>query len=590
MAEPALAGRHQARGAPTLGPFLRLSRPFLGRWATRAALLVLLALTLAQVGLAVLYNLWNAWLFDALEARDAAALWRQVGVFAGLVLLIVLSNAAQLAAKRRIAIAWREALTERLLEAWLAEGRHWRLGQLMDSPDNPDGRIAEDIRIATEHMVELASTLVFATVTLAAFLGILWSLSGVVMVLGVAVPGHMVWLAALYAAGGAAAAFAFGHPLTIATESRQKAEADLRFGLVRVRGQAEGIAVARAEAAARGGLAARFAVLRAEWHRQSVALRNLTGFQSAYSTIAPVLPVLVAAPRYLRGDLSLGGLMQVAQGFQQLVVALSWPVDQAARLAEWHASADRVLALAEALDLIARDAGGLRAETAGEVLALDGVILRHPDGAALCAPVNGQFARGARVAVAGEPAAVPALVLAIAGLWPWGEGRLRRPAGHRLAVLPRDPWLPEAPLGALLAVDGAVPRAVLAEALEVVGLAELVPRLDETADWGEALDSQARLRLAFARLLLGRPDLVVIEDIAGQLGEAEAARLLGLLTLALPDAILLAADHGALGLPLRLELPPPVGVPPGLAASAAARRRASRFAAWLRRGFGHRRE
>lgn len=590
MAEAAAAGRQHGRGAPTLGPFLRLSRPFLARWATRAALLALLALTLAQVGLAVLYNLWNAWLFDALEARDAAALWRQVGVFAALLLLIVLSNAAHLAAKRTIAVAWREALTARLLEAWLAEGRHWRLGQIADSPDNPDGRIAEDIRVATEHMVELATTLIFSSVTIAAFLGILWSLSGVVTVFGIAVPGHMVWIAALYAAGGAAAAFALGRPLTLATEWRQKAEADLRFGLVRSREQAEGLALARAEPVARGALAGRFAILRASWQRQTVALRNLTGFQSAYSTLAPILPVLVAAPRYLRGDLSLGGLMQMAQGFQQLVVALSWPVDQAARLAEWHASADRVLALAEALDLIEHDAGGLRVEEAGEALVMQDVILRHPDGAALSAPVNGHFPRGARVAVSGEPAAVAALALAIAGLWRWGEGRLLRPAGHRLAVLPRHPWLPEAPLAAVLAAEGTVPRGALEEALEVVGLAALAARLDETADWGEALDSPARLRLAFARLLLGRPDLVVIEDIAGQLGQAEAARLIGLLTRALPAAILLAADHGALGLPLRLELAPPVGVPPGLAASAAARRRASRFAAWLRRGFGHRRE
>jgi putative ATP-binding cassette transporter len=590
MAEPAIAARQHGPGAPTLGPFLRLSRPFLARWATRAGLVALLALTLAQVGLAVLYNLWNAWLFDALEARDAAALWRQVGVFAGLVLLIVLSNAGQLAAKRRIAVAWRQALTERLLEAWLAEGRQWRLGQLADGPDNPDGRIAEDIRVATEHMVELAASLVFASVTIAAFLGILWSLSGVVTVLGVAVPGHMVWLAALYAAGGAAAAFAFGRPLTLATESRQRAEADLRFGLVRAREQAEGIAVARAEPAARGGLAARFALLRASWDRQSVALRNLTGFQSAYSTIAPILPVLVAAPRYLRGDLSLGGLMQVAQGFQQLVVALSWPVDQAARLAEWHASAERVLALAEALEQIARETGGLRAEEAGEALVLEGVILRRPDGVALSAPVTATLPRGARVEVSGEPGAVPALVLAIAGLWPWGEGRLVRPAAARLAVLPRDPWLPEGRLDAVLAGEAAVPRGALAAALEVVGLAALESRLEESADWGAALGAEQRLRLAFARLLLGRPDLVVIEEIAGQLGEAEAARLLGLLTRALPDAILLAADHGALGLPGRLELAPPVGVPPGQAARAAARRRASRFAAWLRRGFGHRRE
>ncbi len=577
-------------GAATLRGFLAISRPWLTGWRTLGALALLLGLTLSQVLLAVAYNLWNARLFDALEARDAAALWREVGVFALLVLGIVLSNAAQLAARRGVSLAWRRALTERLLGAWLAEGRQWRLGQLAGSPDNPDGRIAEDIRIATEHAVELASTLVFCVVTLAAFLGILWSLSGTATLFGIAVPGLMVWLAALYALGGAAAAFLLGRPLTGATELRQKAEADLRFRLVQAREHADALALARAEPAARRALAARFALLAEAWRRQTAALRDLTGFQSAFTTIAPILPILVAAPRYLRGDVSLGGLMQLGQGFQQTVVALSWPVDQAARIAEWHASADRLLALAEALEAMEAEQGGLRPVEAGASLALEGVVLRHPDGTPLAGPLSATLPPGSRVAVTGEGDAVPALFLAIAGLWPWGEGRLARPAGHRLAVLPRHPWLPEGRLAALLAAPEGAPREALAAALEVVGLDALVPRLDEAADWGAELPEADRLRLGLARLLLGRPDLVLIEPLAGALGAAEAARLIGLVAHALPGAILLAADHSAPDWPLRLDLAAPEGVAPGRAARAAARGRASRLIAWLRRGFGHRRD
>jgi putative ATP-binding cassette transporter len=579
-----------AQGPSTFRAFLALSRPWLARWRTRLAILLLLALTGAQVALAVAYNLWNAQLFDALEQRSAAALWRAIGLFALLLAGIVLSNAAQLAARRAIALSWRQALTERLNAAWLVEGRHWRLAQLPDSPDNPDGRIAEDIRVATEQAVELVTTLFFCTATLVLFLGILWSLSGAVTVLGIAVPGHMVWLALLYASGGAAAAFLLGRPLTAAAEARQKAEADLRFGFVQAREHTEGLALARGEAMAREGIAARFRTLGRIWRAQSDALRNLTGFQSAHSTMAPILPILVSAPRYLAGELTLGALMQIGQGFQQTVVALSWPVDQAARLAEWHASAARLLALADALDLVEAEQPGIALADAGAALAFDGLILHQPDGAPLTAPLTAEFPRGAHVALAGEAPAVAALGLAVAGLWPWGDGTLRRPAGHVFAALPRRPWLPEARLAALLAPADGAPRAAMAAALDVVGLAPLAARLEESADWSALLDERDTLRLGFARLLLGRPDLVVIGGLGGVLGEAEAARLMGMLTAAMPHAIVLAADPAGLDFATRLDLPAPVNVPRGRAAGAAARRRASQFVAWLRRGFAIPRE
>jgi putative ATP-binding cassette transporter len=574
-----------AASPSTVRAFLALSRPWLARWRTRWAILALLALTFSQVLLAVAYNLWNARLFDALESRNAAALWREVGVFALVLAGIVLSNAAQVAAKRAIVLSWREALTERLLATWLAEGRHWRLAQLAGSPDNPDGRIAEDIRIATEHAVELVSTLFFSTVTLLAFLGILWSLSGVMPLFGLAVPGHMVWLALLYAAGGAVAAHALGRPLTAATETRQKAEADLRFGLVQAREHGAALALAHGEPTARGAIARRFAALAATWNSQSVALRNLTGFQSAYTTLAPILPVLVSAPRYLEGALSLGGLMQIAQGFQQTVTALSWPVDQAARLAEWHASADRVLALFDALEPAEAERGALHQEETGDTLEMAGVILRHPDGTAMTGPVAAMLPRGTRAEIGGDGAAISALFMAVAGLWPWGEGVLRRPAGSRLGVLPQRPWLPEGTLAALLTPPAGAPRQALAQALEVVGLPELTERLDEAAAWEAVLDEHDRLRLGFARLLLARPDLLLLEDIAGALGEEEARRLLGIYAMAVPGAIVLAADHGALGFETRIALANPVNVPRGQAAQARARRRASQFAEWLRRGF-----
>ncbi|MFN6955071.1 MAG: SbmA/BacA-like family transporter, partial [Acetobacteraceae bacterium] len=330
----------------TLRAFLALSQPWFARPRTIGGLMLLLGLTGSQVLFAVLFNTWTANLFDALERRDGSQLWREVGVFALLVLGIMLSNAAQLVAKRALTLSWRRALTERLLQGWMARGEIWRLAQTPGSPDNPDGRIAEDTRIAAENAIELASSLIYSVGLLATFTGILWSLSGVVTVLGVPVPGHMVLLAGVYAAGGAIAAFALGAPLARATERRQATEADMRFSLAQARENALGLSLAEGEATARAGVIRLFGALAQAWHRQTEWLRNLNMFQSAYITLAPVFPILVASPRYLSSEITLGGLMQTGQGFQQVVAALSWPVDNAARLAEWRASAERILALA----------------------------------------------------------------------------------------------------------------------------------------------------------------------------------------------------------------------------------------------------
>jgi putative ATP-binding cassette transporter len=569
---------------------LVLSAPWLGRWRTRGIVLLLLSLTGTQVALAVGYNLWNARLFDALERRDTAALLREAWVFAALLAGIVVSNAGQVWAKRAVALSWRRALTERLLGAWLAEGQQWRLAQIPGSPDNPDGRIAEDIRIATEQAVELVASLFFSATVLVAFVGILWSLSGMVEILGLPVPGHLVLLAVLYAALGGAAAFVLGRPLTASTEQRQRAEADLRYGLARAREHDEGVALARGEALARGDLLARFAAVASTWRRQTAALRNLTGFQSTFTTVAPILPLLVAAPRYLAGGITLGGLMQIAQGFQQTVVALSWPVDNAARIAEFSASAERILALADAVEAARGDHPDILAEEDGEALACTALTLRLPDGSALAAPFALDLPRGARAEVAGDPRAVRALFLAIAGLWPWGEGVVRRPRGAHVAVLPGHPWLPEGTLSRLLTPPGGAPREAMVAVLEGVGLAALALRLDEAADWETTLDAPDGLRLGFARLLMERPDVVLLADMTAALGPEEVRRLVGLLARALPQTIVLAADHGSLDCETQLVLAPPAGLPQGRTARAAARRRESRLVALLLRGFGHRQD
>lgn len=574
----------EAAHASVLRGFLALSRPWLARRRTLLGLALLLALTAVQVLLVVALNFWSARLFDALEQKDAPALWSAVGLFALLIFFVVVSNMAHLETKRGLTLGWRRALTERLLATWLSEGHHWRLAQLADAPDNPDGRIAEDVRVATEQAVELLATLLYVLMLLGAFVGLLWSLSGRITVFGVAVPGHMVWLALLYALAGAAAAFALGRPLAKATEGRQRSEAELRSGLMRAREEAEPLALARGEAQARTVIRTRFAGLGAAWRRQTAGLRNLMGFQSAYTSLAPVFPLLVSAPRHLSGEISLGVLVQIAQGFQQAVSALSWPVDNTARLAEWHASAERLLALAEAADGTAASTI-LRAEQPQGVSAEELAICAAA-GAPLAAPLSFRIEPGAILAVEGTSTATTALLEALAGLWPWGRGRVLAPPPERCAIWSRPAWLPEGRLAALLDPGGGIPRPALLAALDGVGLAALVPRIEEEANWSALLDEPDQLRLAFARLLLARPELVLVADGLARLDTEELRRLIALLRAALPQAVVVLATPAPEGTE-RLVLSASDGE--GLPAARAALRgpRPARLIAWLREGFGH---
>jgi putative ATP-binding cassette transporter len=276
--------------------------------------------------------------------------------------------------------------------------------------------------------------------------------------------------------------------------------------------------------------------------------------------------------------------MQTGQGFQQVVAALSWPVDNAARLAEWRASAERILALAEAVRA-EEGSGGITVEDDSPAgLAFDRVVLREPDGRALTAPLSARLAPGARVAITGETQQAGVLLHAVAGLWPWGDGAIRRSSAARIGALPRAPWLPAGRLADVLAPPGGAPPEVLVAALEAVWLGALRDSLDERAEWDHRLDEQDRYRLAFARLLLRRPDIALIEEPSSVVGAEEAAALIELLASSLPETIVLVGDRAGIGCPAALELRPPDG-----AATQQRRRGGARgLIEWLRRGLSPR--
>jgi putative ATP-binding cassette transporter len=517
------------------GPYWRSER----RWSAWCLTGSVVLLTVAQVAVPVAINLWSERLFDALEQRALGEFLRLIGVLA----LIILSNlvivTAHLWVRRRLQVDWRAWLTRGLLEDWMAAGHHYQLTLLPGDHDNPDGRIAEDIRIATEYAIDLAHSLLYCGLLLGSFTRILWGLSGSpeleVLGVGLYLPGHLVWIGLLYGAVGTLATVLLGRPLVRAANWRQVQEASFRFGLAHARENALSIALMRSEGGERRRLGDLFRAAVGAWERQTRALRDLYFFSSSWSVLSQAFPILVAAPRYISGTISLGTLMQIAQAFQQMVGALAWPIDNLPRLADWRASAGRVLGLHRALtaldERVAPLAGGrIHLEpSARPDLAFRDVAVRTPTGEVVVESLNAEIRPGEHVLLTGDPDRASALIKVAAGLWPWGRGRVELPEGLAVFFLPRRPYIPAGPLRAALTYPREAeppPDAVIQGALRRVGLGHLAGRLDEAARWDEALAAGDRQRLGFARLLIHRPAWVVIQEATDDLDpEAERAML-----------------------------------------------------------------
>jgi putative ATP-binding cassette transporter len=474
----------------------------------------------------------------------------QVAVFALIFAISIAVTAAHLMVKRWLQLDWRRWLTYRLIGRWMESGRHYRLLFSAGEHDNPDGRIAEDIRIATESAIALAHTLVLSVLILASFIDILWSVSGTIRVPGTSleVPGYMVPLAFLYAIIGSVLGWMFGRPLVRTTNALQTAEATFRFGLARARERSEAIALIHGEPMERRGAAARFTQIMRDWDRQSVAYMGIVSFSTAYGALLPVFPILIAAPQYILGVMSLGVLMQAAQAFQQVTSALSWPVNNLGEIARCRASADRVLSLYEdmrRLDSEARAPSNHRitlGSSGRPRLVIDDLCIAEPSGRILLEHFDAEIHRGERVLVTGHPTVTASLFKVIGGLWPWGRGRVLLPEDGGILFMTQRPFLPEGTLREALCY----PRPATAftddcirYALECAGLAWLAPRLDQADNWEQALPLRAQQRLGFARVLMQRPSWIFMEEATGAFDPKGEHMILEMLHRELPDSALL---------------------------------------------------
>ncbi|HZH45102.1 MAG TPA: ABC transporter ATP-binding protein/permease [Roseococcus sp.] len=527
------------------------------RGNARWLVLALVVLTVGQVLVQMRFNLWNRDFFNALENRDGAAFRWQIVIFLGLAASAMAVAVYQLYTKQLIQLAWREWLTRHMLEAWLKDGRQYQLEMAGEGADNPDQRIAEDIRVSVDLAVDFVGGLLTSSMMLVAFIGILWTISGPLhlgfMGVDATIPGYMVWAALLYAVIGTTLTLLVGRPMVANNIARTTAEADFRFGLTRARESGEGIALIRGEEDERRGLNKLFGNVRGALRKLMSSQRNLMWLTSAYGTLAMIFPTVVASPAYFAGAITLGGLMQIGAAFGQVQGALSWLVDSYPRIAEWRSAVTRMVTfreVVEELDALVSDPTQPTiavSEGTADSLVFRNLEVAFANGTTVINGANAEIKAGERVLIQGESGTGKStLFRAIGGLWPWGAGEISTPPRESMMFMPQRPYLPLGTLKGALSYP-ADPNTYsdedCAAALIRVGLTQLPPRLDEEERWDRVLSLGEQQRLAFARLFLHKPAWIFMDEATAALDEKNQDAMMQLVLDELPESALVSIGH-----------------------------------------------
>ena len=551
----------QVRKSYLLTRFWISARGYWGRNGDRLAWLFtigLLVLIVANVAVQYGINVWNRAIFDAIEKRNSDAVYHLTALFFPLAIGSVVLGVAQVYARMAIQRRWRAWLTSSVITRWLTNGRYYQLNLVSGDHKNPEYRIAEDLRIATDSPVDFMSGVTSALLSAATFIVVLWTIGGALTIhLGstlVTIPGFLVIAAVIYAAIASGSILAIGRRFVAISEDKNQAEAEFRYTLTRVRENGESIALLGGEQEERDGIDKTFGNVLRQWARLAGQHMRTTLVSQGSSLIAPVVPLLLCAPKFLDGSMSLGEVMQAASAFTIVQSAFGWLVDHYPSLADWNACARRIASLMMSLDALERAELGdgfgriKRGETAGDaMLSLNDLSVTLDDGTAVVGETEVVINPGERLLVAGESGTGKStLVRAIAGLWPWGGGSVNFHADRRLFMLPQRPYVPSGTLRRAVAYPGAADDWTsdeVSEALHKVGLDHLKDKIEEEAPWDQTLSGGEKQRRAFARLLLHNPDIVVLDEATSALDEKSQDKMMEMVTTELPKATIVSVAH-----------------------------------------------
>jgi putative ATP-binding cassette transporter len=538
--------------------FTRIATPYFrgdDRWPGRILLISVIALQLFQVWLNVKFNSWYNTFYNALQNKDWNVFIYQLGVFSILAAAFIVTAVYQLYLQQWLQIRWRRWLTKRYLGRWLEQGTHYRMRLKGDQADNPDQRIADDIRQFISSSLDIGIALLGSIVTLVSFVVILWNLSAATPLMigskSFEVPGYLVWAALIYAIIGTWVTHLVGRPLVKLNFDQQRYEADFRFSLVRLRENAEQVTLLSGEEAEEGRLRDRFANVVRNWYGIMQRTKRLTFLTAGYNQVAIIFPFLVVSPVYFFGAMTLGGLMQVASAFGQVQSSLSFFVTAYTNIADWKAVLDRLAGFEASIDWArGLDQTAPRVELisdGGDALHVEDLAVNVPSGEEIVRVKNLSIELGERVLVTGPSGSgKTSLFRALGGVWPFGEGSIRIPKGANVLVLPQRPYLPLGTLRGALAYPGPensfTPKEI-DEVIDAVGLSDLRGELDVTAYWADKLSGGEQQRLSIARALLQKPDWLFLDEATSALDEPAESELYRLLLKRLPNAAIVSIGH-----------------------------------------------
>jgi len=543
-----------------------LARPYFAseeRWSAWTLLLSTIALNLLLVGMGVVLNFWNGAFFDALQARDlhswiSLLLWGKslpgfaFGFMPGFTPIAVIYIAVAVYAtyiNQWLYIRWRHWLTERMISDWLSRHAYYHISLVPKADgtgtENPDQRIANDIDSFVSTTMSLLLDLIANVVTLLSYIAILATLSGAITLWHVRIPGYLIWVALLYSAAGSAITKWIGAPLVGLNFMQQRFEANFRFHLARLRDNTEAVALYRGEPAEHKSLSREFGDIVRNWHQIMNRTKLLNSFTAGFNNIASIFPVVVVGPRFIAGKILLGGLTRTTAAFGQVQGAMSWFVSAFSTLASWAATIERLATFQRAIEAVHTFSPGFE-RGFGPAPALDRVTVELPGGGTLLEDASLAFVAGCNVAIRGRSGSGKStLFRALAGIWPYGRGRITAPAGTSL-FLPQRPYFPLGTLRQALAYPAEPDQfsdRELAEVLRDVGLAQLSGALDQTATWSQRLSGGEQQRLAIARALLTKPDWLFLDEATAALDPQSDAALRALLRLRLPRTTQIGISH-----------------------------------------------
>jgi putative ATP-binding cassette transporter len=524
------------------------------RWRAYLLLAVIVGLNVGQVYINVLVNQWYNDFYNILQVLNKNAFWQSILRFSFLAAIFIVMAVYRTYLYQMLQIRWRRWLTAQYLTDWLGKQNYYRMQLFGSRTDNPDQRISEDIDQFIQLTLSLSLGLLNAVVTLFSFLTILWQLSGVlafqVQGMAISIPGYMVWAALVYSLVGTWIMMKIGRPLIRLNFNQQRYEANFRFSMVRLRENSESIAFYKGEAQEHANFLERFSSVVDNFWQIMKRQKLLNWFSSGYGQIAIIFPFLVATPRLFAGQIKLGGLLQISDAFGKVQDSLSYIVNSYTDIATWRAVIERLHGFNESIkqtkgSLIPSD--GFQQHIATEkIIKAENITIKLPDGRMLLEHIDLSIKPSDSLLITGVSGTGKSTLLrTLAGIWPFVEGQLTMPASATMMFLPQKPYMPLGTLREILCYPNSpdVEDEKLRDVLSSCQLDKLAGNLDETKQWSDILSIGEQQRIAFARVMLVKPEFIFMDESTSALDETLEAQLYEMLKSRLPDSAIISIGH-----------------------------------------------